>query len=646
MKILGINNSYRPLSFERRLRKDEEQDYKNTIHAAQKQLGLHNVAMIIHGSAFPSDGFDSGIGSPYGKNTKEFLKFLELHGFNNVQLGPSGEISKRTLSPYESGVFAKNHLFIDLKELTTDKYANLLSEETYKKALEKNPSDGKTNYNYTKFFDAFNNYDIALSEAYSNLKDKVNENNPQAIKIAKEFNEFRRQNSNWLVSDGVFKVLTKMYGTDNFEQWENPLDSNLSKLVNEGNKDAIERYQRILERSEDEILQNSFIQYLADKQIKEHSKYRKEIGFSYINDLLVGFSKGDMWANPDAFLKDWRMGSKYGGPNGGPQLWDVAVLDPDKLYDKNGKLGVSGKLLKQKIDFSLNGFDNLRIDHVFGLVDPYIYNIKEPNIGNNISKLEKFGIDKDKKFREILEKIVFPTFKEHGVQINNAVWEDIGDATDVFDYMYHYKYRLPGLTQIQWARAEKCPQSNWTLVGSHDSVPAAQMDMNAWPNDYLAGYLNADPQRAEQKAEFEKSLVNTNKKLKAKFAELFRATKNIQISFADFFGINKVYNYGGQNNIKSNWKLRLNNDYEDTYYKSLEDKNSPAICMPEVLKTAVQGKIDMTVAKWNDRDNILAERDGKNPHNADKIRTALYEKYQPLLDKLDKYSKILREKEN
>ncbi|MBP3924720.1 4-alpha-glucanotransferase [bacterium] len=647
MRILGIKDySYKNPAFERRLRKDEEQDYKNTIHAAQKQLGLHNVAMIVHGSAFPSDGFDSGIGSPYGMPSKKFLKFLDLHGFNNVQLGPPGEISKSKISPYESGVFAKNKLFIDLEALTGDEYANILSDETYSRVLEKNPADGKTNYNYSKFYDAFDNYDIALSEAYENFKKKVDAGDLNARKMAADFNLFRMKNSEWLVKDGIFKVLTKMYGTDDFEKWENPLDKDLPKLVAKGNKEALERFDRILTRSDDEILKNSFIQFIADKQIKEHANFRKEIGFSYINDLLVGFSKSDVWSNPDAFLKDWRMGSKYGGPDGGPQLWNIAVLDPDKLYDKNGKLGVSGELLREKINSSLDGFDNLRVDHAFGLVDPYIYNVNDPKIGGNISKLGHLGIDNDKKFREILERIVFPAFKEHGVKLNDAVWEDIGAATDVFDYMYHYKYRLPGLTQIQWARAEHCPQSNWTLVGSHDSVPASQMNMEVWNKDYLAGYLNADPLREAEREKFKSKLDNKSNMLNAKFAELFRATKNIQISFADFFGIDKVYNYGGQNHIKSNWKLRLNNDYEDTYYKSLENINSNTMCMPEVLKTAVQGKIDMTVAKWNDRDIKIEKLEGKNPHHAAQIREALYEKYQPLLNKLDKYSKILREKEN
>ena len=68
---------------------------------------------------------------------------------------------------------------------------------------------------------------------------------------------------------------------------------------------------------------NSFL----DKQIKENTKLRKELGFKYISDFLVGVSKSDEWANQDIFLKDYEMGCPYGGKFG-PQLWKLPVLDP------------------------------------------------------------------------------------------------------------------------------------------------------------------------------------------------------------------------------------------------------------------------------------------------------------------------------
>ena len=110
--------------------------------------------------------------------------------------------------------------------------------------------------------------------------------------------------------------------------------------------------------------------------------------------------------------------------------------------------------------------------------------------------------------------------------------------------------------------------------------------------------------------------------------------KKIQISFADFFGINKTYNIAGEEN-DINWKLRLNKDYEDSYYKNLSSENPTALNMPEILKIAVQAKADMNVVKAAHERGIPDEC----------ISEANDVHVQNILDKLDKYEKILKEPE-
>jgi hypothetical protein len=121
-------------------------------------------------------------------------------------------------------------------------------------------------------------------------------------------------------------------------------------------------------------------------------------------------------------------------------------------------------------------------------------------------------------------------------------------------------------------------------------------------------------------------------RVKAKFAELFLSSKKVQISFADFFGIDKRYNVAGEEN-NDNWKLRLNSDYQDTYYKNLSSKNPTAINMPEVLKIAVQAKADMN--KVQDAHRREVSESSITPKNTPEV--------QAILDNLDKYEKILKE---
>lgn len=656
MKVTAIKNPIVPkransVSFERKLREEEKPEYTHAIKDALDYLGVKNMSMIIHGSSFPSEKRDTSIGSPYSKGADKFVDFIKMNGFNSVQLGPGGSIGKKDPSPYISKVFAKNEMFIDLEPLKTSKYGKILSDETYNQLTTKNKETKDKNYSYTDFNKAFSNYDVAMKEAYSTFKTKLVSNDKSAVKLNKEFSKFKEDNKSWVENDGLFKVLTKVNGSDDFEKW-NETDKNLPQNLKVGDKKAQARYNDIMAKHGEEVERNTFTQFIADKQLKDNTKHRKEIGFNYIGDLLVGFNQSDVWSNQGAFLKGWKLGCPFGGVDNSPQTWGIPVLDPKKLLNKDGSLGESGKLLKEKVSYSLKNYDNVRIDHALGLVDPYIYKEdtvhKSPNgavqrdrlWANNVSYMH--DIDPDGNFKKVLNKIVLPTFKEFGVDKNEAVWEDLGSSTPAFDWVYHQQENLPGITQTLWSRAENAPRKeNWSLVVSHDFEPASEMvqkdwvrNSDAWNVDYLSGYLNPDPATSNERQKYKEEISNSKQsRVASKFTELFRGTNNLQIMFSDFLGINKTYNVGGQDS-KDNWKLRVDNDFEDDYYRALQDKNSYALNMPEILGQAVRAKKGMAVAKVSG-----------DPYKANQMRNELDEKLNPLLGKLDSFSEILKEKE-
>lgn len=649
MRISSTNPQH-TVNFQRKLKSEEKPVYTGALNDALKFLEVDNLAMIVHGSSFPAVGRDTNIGSPYSKGADKFVDFLKLHGFNGVQLGPGGTIGKKDNSPYLSQVFAKNELFIDLKPLTTNKYANILTDKTLKSVTTPAKSNGE-NHNETDYNKAFEIYEKALGEAYNGFQTKLNSKDSTAEKLNKEFNNFKENSKTWLEQDGVYKVLAKENEGKEFSKWENPIDKDLMVGVKNNDKASLNRYKELKNKHKDEIEKNSFIQFVADKQMKENNNHRKEIGFSYVGDLLVGFADSDVWANKDAFLPDWKLGCPYGGAENGPQTWGIPVLDPKKLFNQDGSLGVAGKLLKEKVAYSLQNYDNVRVDHALGLVDPYIY--KENSIektsgggvrrdrlvGNNVSYLH--DVDPNGNFKKVLEKIVLPTFKENGVDKNAAVWEDLCSETDAFKEIYTHQQHLPGITQTEWRRGENSPKENWSLIGSHDSKPVVQMAKNdgtrysdGWNVDYLSGFLNPDPIKSNEKNEYREKISSSPIELaKAKFTELFRGSKNIQMMFVDMLGIDKVYNYGGQDQ-PTNWKLRVNNDFEDTYHKSLEKDNSIALNMPEILSKAVRAKADMEVARL-----------GYDQNQANSKREELNQKLNPLLEKLDNFKSILKEKE-
>lgn len=643
MLVSKISNSNRTtFLFGRKLRKDEEQDYReNALQPAFDYLGTEEVAMIVHGTSYPEKAQDLGVGSPYGKAAAKFIPFEILHGFNSNQLGPIGVIrDAQHISPYKSTVSTRNYLFTDLNDLTTDKYANVLSQSDIDSMIDYTDDNGK-DYAYSDFPEAFSNYKYLMKIANKNFKQKLANNDPMAQKLNEEFVQFKKEKGVDIYQDALFDVLTNEYKTMDFNKWSE-LDKNLIQELKNQNPKAIDRYKKITTRSKDDFETYIFGQFILDKQIKENTKLRKDLNFKYISDLLVGFSKSDEWSHQDLFLKNWRMGCPNGGEYG-PQLWNIPVLDPKKLFNDDGSLGDAGIYMKKKLDASLDNFENVRIDHALGLIDPYIYDKNSVNgndfshfRANNISYMP--DIDPDGSYKKVLNKIILPTLAEHGIDKDYPVWEDLCTDTQTFNEIYHEKNHLPGITQLEYMRAENSQDDgDWGLVGSHDSDPATKMikkdwvkDHDAWNIFYLAGFLNSNPKRAKYRDSFCKQIAeNDSDRIKAKFAELFLTCKKIQISFADFFGIDKTYNEGGKEN-DTNWKLRLSKDYEDSYYKNLSSERPTALNMPEILKIAVQAKADMNALKE-------AQRTGKEPqeNNSPEVEN--------ILNNLDKYEKILKE---
>lgn len=636
MRILGINNL---ISFNRRPTPNEEKKFQETINKAYDAMGTTDRAVITHGSCFPALNRDTYIGSPYGNAAKEYIKFLSIYGFNANQLGPAGDLERANNgikpSPYNSSAFAKNRLFIDLEMLTTSNYGEILSKETFEKLTEF-PNSTTKNYSMTDFEKADKIYNIALKESYLNYKKYLQTDYLKVKELHNEFQEFSNRHKFRLTDEAVFRVLSKQYGTDKFELWYDDLDINLIKEFDKQNIHAIERYKELVEKNKDEIELYKFEQFLATKQIRDNKQWRDCIGFKYINDLLVGCSKMDEWRYNDAFLDEYSMGAPEA--TGNHQIWNIPVIDPRKIFiGPDIELNTGGKFLKEKIDYALEFCDNIRIDHAMGLVDPFLIK-KGTKDGKHLSQIYEGykKLDDYYNYPRILEKIVLPTLKEHGLRPKDAIWENICSNPPLFVEIYYRNLNLPELVQLEWSRAENANQDNWFLVGSHDSVPAQEMIKRdwtkygeAWNPLYLAGFLNqdGDSRPNERNAFCDKIASDDKERVKAKFAELMTNEK-FQISFADLFGITDVtYNVGGSER-EENWKARLSSDFIDKYYENLASDKPTALNIPEILKIALQAKMDMQIM---------------SSPNPKQTRRELNEKNKPLLDELQKFSNILKE---
>ena len=691
MKILSLTNTYYTApSFKRAPREDvkvpwngnsEVEEYPKAIADAKKFLGIKNLALILHQSSFPVKDKDLFIGSHINDKALDLNKFLKFHGFDSIQLGPPG-LTK--LSPYQSSINSKNYLYTDMEKLATKEYANLLTvnekQDDIAREIRKVDKDAKyeANSDQTNFNKAFYVVDKLYDKAYTNFVNKLKDNDPDALRLNKEFEKFKKEQNNWLEKDSVFVLLHNLLRMDdNFFEWPD-MCRNLfdykEDMESPFHDEAVEYYAGINQKYKRELDIYKFKQFIIDKQ--EH-EFQKENGkLPYSTDAIIGFHMMDYYSNKDAFLPGYRVGTPYGGEgrpigNGSPwgnnQTWDIPVVDPKKLFikDYNGNitgLGAAGKLIRQKFEKLLDTYENIRIDHVIGIVDPWIYDKnrvevkigrypwEDPNVpehviyknahGANISMMHKqnvFGynkgwdaditnqinedianmpnIDPDGDYAKIIDKILLPLFKEKGVNPEDMAWETLGCDTQKFREVFdknrdgHY---LPEITsayewQIQKRLADPRHKNDTVILGCHDHGPFAQVcDDNFYnqkncPNgiyeeNYIVGSLYPDKAPSQRGQIMNQLKWDRRLRVKLKFSEMFRYAEKIQLTFMDFFGLDKAYNYAGTQN-PSNWKLRLKKDYKDNYYKALEWKpgdkgvNNVALNMPEELKRPVISKI-------------------------------------------------------
>lgn len=607
----------------------------SVIRKALKALGKKNFVFIMHNGSFPSvEGENTGFGTINSQAGKNFIDYASGL-FDAIQMGPAGKTKSSDSSPYTGTIFSNNPLFIDLKELTTDKWHKILSEKTFKDIVDNNPNKdkNKTSYSYiTK------RQDEALTEAYENFL-KLNDK-----KLNAEFDTYKIENDSWLDKDSLYEAFALENGTDYWPNWKNKADKNVfnPKSIEE----KIEYGKRIDEMSKKyakEIDKYKFIQFVLNKQNVETRKYADSKNIKMIADRQVAFSDRDCWAYQSLFLEGWCLGCPpdYFSKDG--QAWGFPVIDPEKLYNSDGSLGEAGILMKNlfKKMFKENP-GGVRIDHIVGLIDPWVYKagkmpMPEQGAGRLYSspehpELSKYAIakledldttltpDKEKRVKSLteeqirlygrlIEKIVIAAAKEEGLTKDSIVCEDLGTLTNPVAAVMK-EYELLGMKLTQFTvptedddpyRCKNITKKCWAMIGTHDNQP-----VSLWAKSLVhthEGYLHVKNlvedlfKEAPNKDEIIVKMTNDENFLKeTKLVELFACqAENIQIFFTDFFGMNQTYNTPGTSGDK-NWSLRLPNNFAQM----------ETINLPLLLKKAIIAR-GSEFAKANK--NIIEELD-------------------------------------
>ena len=609
--------------------KKDMKKLKKVCHKALKELGKKNFALIVHGNSFPAEtGKNTGFGTPNSEAAKHLMDFAS-GVFNAIQLGPQGKTKACDSSPYTGTIFSNNPLFIDLEQLTTKDWGNILSEETYQKICNENPNKdiNKTAYSYI-----FKAQDEALQEAYMNFKQWNNK------KLNKEFEKFKEENDFWLSKDALYEALSIENNNDYWPLWDNKTDRNLfNPKTEEDKKASFLREKEIRLKYADEINYYAFCQFVISKQNEQTKKYALKHDLKMIADRQVAFSDRDSWAYQSLFLEGWMLGCPpdYFSKDG--QAWGFPVVNPEKMFNEDGSLGEAGLLLKNlyKKMFKENPGGG-RLDHIVGLIDPWVYKagkkpMPEQGAGRLYSSPEhpelskyaiatmddlnlELGSDKEKRVKKLskeqikkygamIEKIVIAAAKEEGLNKDAIVCEDLGTLTFPVESVMK-EYGLLGMRLTQFVKYDKpehpyrccniVPKC-WAMVGTHDNEP-----ISMWADEMVnthTGYLHVlnliddmypELQGKERDDLIVKLTTDAKALMNVKLAEIFASqAENIQVFFTDFFGLKQTYNTPGTSGDK-NWSLRVPDNFEEVYCRN--SKDGLALNLPLILKMAIEAR--------------------------------------------------------
>lgn len=610
MKVSTISQ---PTStFGRSLNKQEKQGYTKAIrdglNVLDKELGI-----IIHNSTTPSRAIENtGIGSLLSENARaNFIPMLSSHGFSKIQQEPDNLRRSWNPSPYSPLANGKNIYMIPLEKLTTEEYANILPLSVLNFIVENRPNkeDNKVDFNYV-----VNSYDKALNVAYSSFLRRSLENEEEQSpigKLASEFSEYKAKNAEEQEPQAIFEILAKEHKTDDWKTW-NKTDRNLYNAKTEKQiQKSNERLAEIRKEHARDIDFYYFKQMIAEREIEAAKATNEESGIRILGDSPIAFTPVEEWQNQGIFLKDIALGCPPDYFSADGQRWGFAVIDPETIFNEDGSLGEGGKLMQKRYEKMFQSSSGgARIDHIIGLIDPFVYSTKEDkmtpeNSGRlysspNHKKLGKYAKSTDEEYAAILTKIVIPAAEKFGLTKDDIICEDLGEVTPPVERVMK-NLGLSGIavTQFDYRGRYTAPEKI-IMLGSHDNPSFIEYTQGKFE---AAEINNADKEKLEQKAhklamdtctedddfdEYEEK-IGKNKRdfMLASFVELFTSpAKRIQVFFTDFFGIGKTYNKPGE--TEDCWTLRMPDDIESEYEKNL--KNGNGFNLPEIIARAIRHK--------------------------------------------------------
>lgn len=513
------------LNFKRRLKASEEAEYRNILMQGKNLVSNSEngkTILIAHSPSMPqTPELNTGVGYLGTKKSMEFYDFAKKYwGITDIQLLPTGQFfTKDGNCPIYSGSSMNlgNHM------INLEKYVN---PANITKIVNSNNSSQYVNYE--NVVQPNSSQEKVLKNLYRNMPENLKE----------KFIEYKKQNEKRLESKSIYKALEEIYGSKDSD-WPQP-DENLydEKFVSLEN-----RNKRILEikKLKPETIDFYFFeQFLAEDSLKDAKEKLNKKGIKVHGDMISGFSRDEVWAHPNAFIKGVTIG------------WGLPALDFGSPEAE--------KLLREKVRFYATQFDGFRIDASWTYSFSHVY--------DKSTKRLLFETDYRDKFLNIIDDEV-KKVRGKDYDLKNIMHEFAADYKD-FD-MYKCGKLKPYI-----AKRVKIQTSDY-LSDNYGSNHA--FTKRGWDKDYfILGSVNHDSKEIcvnNEQAKILSSILKIDKNkladlrefIKAKFAEPM-AAKNTMIMFTNALGINK--SFGANKKFSDNYKIKIPENFEEFYHNALQ----------------------------------------------------------------------------
>ena len=192
-----------------------------------------------------------------------------------------------------------------------------------------------------------------VEEAKTRYLHAIYEQEGAAVLSSKAFKAFFKENEHWLVPYALYSHLRDLYGTGDFNQWED------HRQWDEGDRAALCNPRTRIYK---EVAYYYYVQFILSSQLTAVHDYARSHGVILKGDIPIGVNRYgcDAWAEPRYFNMNGQAGAPPDEFSVDGQNWGFPTYNWDEMMKDDCAWWV------RRFQNMAHYFDAYRIDHVLG----------------------------------------------------------------------------------------------------------------------------------------------------------------------------------------------------------------------------------------------------------------------------------------